>query len=383
MTEIRNAEVANAQSSNSILSPLVGAQQQAPMQQPVVDTGGVVPQQGQQIAQDLSSDLYGSGFVEGGENQSGRLSQELFNYDQQLEKGYSPFPKKDFYVENPADLYKAGSSYAGGMGQVSGSVGKAVSGAELAYNNAVSAVLDKFTNFYKMKQDEEEARKDREERMDKEKREEQLSIVKMLGGKYTDSMGVEHVFDKPSTGTQGDRDRSRVFGNIESEVKSGVPIEDLIIRYADGADYSDLRRIYDSGSPYGPGKKGDEYYRSLYNEVLSNKVANDSQVDPEIIMTDFNDFRGRLEGSEEEKNSSAKQQLLEFTQKTDPDNYEGVKAYLDIKYPDPDVKSDESNWFQNMIKNLGQSNEDVLPSLSLEGPGQENVSVYNVLTKGK
>jgi len=295
MTEIRNAEIANAETSNSIMSPLVGSEQQTSVQAPAMDVNSVVPPEIQQTAQNLSGSLYGSGFVEGGENQANRLSQELFNYDQQLEKGYSPYPKKDFYVENPADLYKTGSSYAGGMGGVSGSVGKAVSGAELAYQTAVSAVLDKFTSFYKMKQDEETANKDRayQEKMDSFEIE--LQLKKLTGGTVTHPFTGEKINVPGPKGTQTDRDRSSIESQIKKDVANGMTPEQLIPRYKDVADYSTIMGIYNgvyegsTVSPWGGAERPEAEYRAYYDIDKSTSGNTDTAESWTTLVADSTD----------------------------------------------------------------------------------------------
>jgi len=333
MTEIRNAEIANAETSNSIMSPLVGSEQQTSVQAPAMDVNSVVPPEIQQTAQNLSGSLYGSGFVEGGENQANRLSQELFNYDQQLEKGYSPYPKKDFYVENPADLYKTGSAYAGGMGGISGSVGKAVSGAELAYQTAVSAVLDKFTSFYKMKQDEEEARKDREERMDKEKREESLMLAKLLGGSYTDSSGNVHNIPGPK-GTASEQS-SALEQQAIGEIRSGVSLTEVIKKYAGRIDPNKLAQfnIIEHGAL---GETSEQQRGMGINpEALSTYIEN--EYDTTAIKDSFDSTLKMINSvnpdlDEEEKIMAAKNSVINSAPE---DERADVKAWFDGFIPNP------------------------------------------------
>lgn len=169
--DIRQGQQAIAQNNPSILSNLVGSQGGSqPMQapQPQASVG-----QAEQAAADLSTRLYGGGFVGGAEGQREAQMQELFNYDQMLEQNYSPFPEVAGYVNNPADQARAigavARQTAGNIGQTSGNIDLA----ERAYQTAVGSVLDRFTDFIKMQQEQkmmEEQMKIEREKLDIQRR---------------------------------------------------------------------------------------------------------------------------------------------------------------------------------------------------------------------
>ena len=199
----RAVETTSAGGNNSIISALSGASnsaptmsapppapsatpapQQAPQGAPSMDgMAGIAPQGAIDAATGMGNALYGRGFLQGGEQASNNAIQQLFQYDQMLDKGYSPFPNTPGYVENPADLYGAGASFAGGIRNVQGQMNQGVSTVESGYQAAISGLLDKFTSFYKMKQDEEEARRQAEKDDKRDAFETSLMIAKLVGGK--------------------------------------------------------------------------------------------------------------------------------------------------------------------------------------------------------
>lgn len=143
--DIRTAEAQAAQNNPSIISNLSGQNNPAPVAPPA----GAPPPQMQETAQNMTNELYGSGYVGGAEQQREQMLQELFAYDQGLEKQYSPFPQQSFYTENPADLSQA---YAGMAGATAGNIGATagtIDTTERAYQMATGAVMDKFMDYLK------------------------------------------------------------------------------------------------------------------------------------------------------------------------------------------------------------------------------------------
>lgn len=259
MVDIRQNEVTRANNNPSILSTLSGGSPNTTMTTP--------PEMGQatNIAQDLSSKLYGSGFSSGGSTQAEGTLQELFNYDKSLEAGNSPFPTTPGYVDNPADLYSAGAGYAGQAGRNYATSIGAVSTAEKSYQDAITGVLSKFTDFLTLQEQRKAREEDRAFEREKFQYQKEKDALDRAGG---------------SGGTATERLRNQYEVRLINDAQAGVPIEDLIVRYGGALDYADIRALYDQYSSYGPAKRAESEYRSIFDQlgvVDKNPLATEQQ----------------------------------------------------------------------------------------------------------
>lgn len=198
MADLRQTEILQAQNNPQIGVPLSGAPSQADgMQSP--DFG-----RAQQVAGDLSSKLYGGGFVQGGESQKDAMVKQLFDYDQKLAGGQSPFPQIPGYVQNPADTYRGAAPFISGMGQSIGQIGSTLSTTERAYQDATSAALSKLVDFLTLS---EQRRKDREDREYEQKKRDfdtEVELRKLTGGQVTDPFtGKMYTIPAPKVSKAG------------------------------------------------------------------------------------------------------------------------------------------------------------------------------------
>lgn len=162
MVEIRDGQEGIANQNPNILSNLSGQQSSDTNINPPPGTG-----QANQVAQDLSSTLYEGGPVAGLENQADAMTQELFNYDQMLEQNYNPLPTPNWYVPNPADMSATMAGLAGQTAQNIGTTQNMIGTTERAYDAAIGAVLDRFTEFMRLQQ--EQKRHEEEMKLAREK----------------------------------------------------------------------------------------------------------------------------------------------------------------------------------------------------------------------
>lgn len=209
----RAVETQQASGNNSIISTLSGAASPQPMSAPPAPAPaptpapaqpaaggdfsavqGVVPQGAINAATQMSDQLYGRGTLQGAESASENVIKQLFQYDQMLDKGYSPFPQVQGYVENPADMYAGGAAFAGGMSNIQGGINRGMSTIESGYQAAISGLLDKFMSFYEMKQQEEEKKKERESADKRERLEYEMAMADLMGGYVTDPYTGERKF---------------------------------------------------------------------------------------------------------------------------------------------------------------------------------------------
>lgn len=168
-----NAQVAAL--NPNIQTPLVGAQPSPPLRAPTQAFPSA--QQAQQQIQSATQPIAQAGAAAAGPigANAEQMMQQLFAYDQQLEQGQSPFPQTPGYVENPADLYRGGAAYAGGMASNYGAATGIIQNINQAYTNAMTTVADKILQSYR---DREEAQRN--------KRNDLIQILSQTGGDYTD-----------------------------------------------------------------------------------------------------------------------------------------------------------------------------------------------------
>lgn len=272
---IRSTEIANAQNNPSIGVPLSGAP--TPFVPPANPPAGY--QQGSQIAQDLSSRLYSGGPVAGMEQNRDALTRQLFAYDQQLDKGSSPFPQTPGYVENPADLYSAAGSFASGLGGVSNKISSGISTNEKAYQDATSSILDKFVNLLTIQENRKQKEAENEYQKKKDERDFLLSIAKITGKNFVDPLTGKSV-SVPKEMSATEKASSTLKNSITNDVKSGMTTKDLAAKYAGQADFNDLISIYNANSPYGPAKEGMQDLRSTFE--LSKTGMGSGETSPAV-----------------------------------------------------------------------------------------------------
>lgn len=187
-----NAQVAAL--NPNIQTPLVGAKPSQPLRPPTQAFPSA--QQAQQQIQSAIQPIAQAGQAATapiGANAE-QMMQQLFSYDQQLESGQSPFPQVPGYVENPADLYRGGAAFAGGMAQNYGAATGVISNINQAYTNAMDKVSNSILEFYRTQED---ARSRKEERDNEFLR----WILDRTGGKVTNPVTGEVVdIPKPTTG---------------------------------------------------------------------------------------------------------------------------------------------------------------------------------------
>lgn len=300
----RDTQIAQAGNNPSIVSPLSGAPSSAsstsitpPPSQNAADIHGYP--EAMKTAQDLSSKLYGSGFVSGGEGAKDSMLQQLFSYDKQLEQGYSPYPQVPGYVENPADLYSAGASYAGGLGQVMGAVEGGIGNTEKAYQTAVGGVLDKLVSLLTIQENrkaKEEDRKLKEEenayQKSKDERDFLLTLAKLNGGSFTDPMTGKTVSvpqDGPGGGTAGERELAGLKSQLQTDIANKMTPKDLFSKYGGRLDFDTIMNVYNNpsgGSPWGPAKENWQELRQSYEtsggalkDASVNETVNNSGKD--------------------------------------------------------------------------------------------------------
>ena len=102
------------------------------------------------VAQGAGEQMYGSGFVQGQENNRAQMMGELGNYDRMLNEVYqgkSMFPATPGYVDNPADMTAGIAQMAGMTGNQIGQTAGSIDTAERSYQMAINSVLDRFNQF--------------------------------------------------------------------------------------------------------------------------------------------------------------------------------------------------------------------------------------------
>lgn len=156
--DTRQVETQAAAQNPNIISTLVGGQPQTQMSPQSSPQGGL-PQELMKPAQDLSSRLYGSGFVDKAGSDRESAMKQLFMADQKLDQGYNPLPSPQWYVQNPADNTSAYADFGSGVAGMAGSALGAQGSAEKAYQAAITGVMDRLVSFMQMQED----RKAREE----------------------------------------------------------------------------------------------------------------------------------------------------------------------------------------------------------------------------
>ena len=386
MTEARTNEVARAQANPGIISQLSGASAPAPTsapapaptsapaastQMPTVAGLPGLPPGAVEAAQGLSDKLHGTGFISGGEQAQADVMKQLFEYDQMLEKGYSPYPEKDFYVENPNDLYGGAAAYAKGMGQISGQQGQVISNTERAYETAVGGLLDRFIDFFKLQKAEEKDKEERTYRQKKDQFDMEMQIAKLTGGTVTNPFTGEKMNIPAGAGGGGgggtatEREQSRVTEQIKADSKKGIPIEDLIRRYGDVANYADILGAYDATSPYGEAKRGDEVYRAIYNQVTKSGGSAQEAEDEAARMADtadtWTDFRSQVSDDDGRYDAAKAEEMLSRDQEVmkargiDVDTlwkWHNDEKARQAEVTNPQASDGEKGWFQSMINTI-------------------------------
>lgn len=259
----RTVETTAASANPGIISALSGASNSAPTpmspppQAPAPAPSnpglpnavtGVVPQGAINAATQMGEQLYNRPFLKQGEAASDAAIKQLFSYDQMLDKGYSPFPQVQGYVENPADLYNAGASFAGGMGGISKGMNSAVSTVESGYQAAISGILDKFTQFYQLQQQREEKEKEREYQKKKDQFETEITLAKMTGGVVTNPWTGEKIH------VESDLDRELKKLRASNASSSGRSIADIL--GLGGAKTGSTPTASSTTPAYSPGRAG-------------------------------------------------------------------------------------------------------------------------------
>ena len=226
----RDLQIQQAQNNPNILTPLSGAPPPTQLQQraEAQPNAGAAYQQAGQLSKEMADKLYGSGTLQGLAGNIDSMTKSLFQYDQQLEKGYSPYPNLPFYTENPADLYRGAAGFAGRAASGIGQTQSAVGSVENSYQNAINSVVDRFLDFYRMAED----RRQQEEvsRSQKEAQNNDFMrwIIEKTGGKVTNPVTGEEVNVPGPRPTQRDTSVIEVDGRKKLiDTQTGQVIQDL------------------------------------------------------------------------------------------------------------------------------------------------------------
>jgi len=141
-------------------TPPAGAPPRIPEYNSPPATPVAVPQipglaQANDVAQNMSTQMYQGGMVPGLESQRDADLKSLYDYDSMLGQvygGQSYFPQVEGYVDNPADRVQALAGISGATaGQASRTSGT-IDVVERAYNTAISNVLDRFMSFAQLQE---------------------------------------------------------------------------------------------------------------------------------------------------------------------------------------------------------------------------------------
>ena len=353
----RQNEIATAQNNPSIISNLVGASNPAPMSPPPAPAGLANPPTSladiNQTAQDMSAKLYGSGFVQGGDNQREAQMQELFNLDKQLESKSSPFPQMQGYVDNPADLSRG---YSGMSGMVAGNVGastQATSTIEKSYLDATQSVVSQLMSYLQLQEQRrmrEEDRKDKEEeaKLEREKFEWEKSKYNSSNGGSGRNSLIESILGvKEPTSfapTSSLASSSQYNGPAMSTLTPGVSKKGI-----DGKDYTS------TGSGWEPGESNKmvsdiaesgerKKYEDAYSKAIDAYGLATTKQDKDEAKDAIAWLKMKLEvlptGELSKDDSSTVQQLRgEYIKASQPyvlvrDSYNTVKSTQDTKEGD-------------------------------------------------
>lgn len=177
----------------------------------------IIPRSISEPTTQFSNAIDSSKFLQGANSNLDAMTQELFNFDKQMETNYSPFPQVPGYVDNPADAIRAQGAYARGVGGNIGITGQAIDQTTEAYNRATSALLDKFLDFYKMRQEEEQARQQEEQTRKMEQFKLDLEIAKLTGRSVTNPFTGEKIDIPLGAGTNDQI-------TLDQAAKFGLPV---------------------------------------------------------------------------------------------------------------------------------------------------------------
>lgn len=302
-TDPRQIEVNQAQGNPSIISNLAGASgaPQAPPPPPPQPApsptaapsaagasfpGGVIPQQVTQATTGLANTLYGSGFVKSADSAADAATKQLFLHDQMLNSNYSPFPTVQGFVDNPNSLMSASANYASGLGSLADMNFSASSNTERGYQAAITGLLDKFVNFYQMKQDEDNRKAERDRQDKKDRLDYEMAMADLTGGYVTDPYTGEKKYVKSKMqrdlesmtsgvgSSAGERDAARQKNMALGDIKNGMVPKDLFAKYAGTVDFNELMTMYNQHSTWGPAKESFPELRQMYDNISKGKYQN-------------------------------------------------------------------------------------------------------------
>lgn len=134
--------------------------------------------------------------------------QELYDFDKQMEASGNQSPTtgaaqqmygQDF-VPHYGDYMGGQGAAAGGIAKVAGASQGAVADTSKYYEDAMSSVMNKFLDFYKLR----ETQKDRELKQKNDRENRILDILSVTGGNYTNpDTGETHRFQTPEEKRRG------------------------------------------------------------------------------------------------------------------------------------------------------------------------------------
>ena len=198
MVDIRDTQIQLAQQNPNILSPLVGAPTQTELQSQAqtAATPEEAAAKARQLGTQYGQQLYQQGPLPGIGQNIQDMTRQLFEYDQKLEQGQTPYPQLPWFTPNPADIYQGAAGFAGMQGRTIGLAQNAQESIANAYLGAVNNIVDRFLNFYQMA----ESRRREESDKEKEDLDTAITLTKLQGGGEIEWKGKKYNI-------QGERDQ--------------------------------------------------------------------------------------------------------------------------------------------------------------------------------
>lgn len=199
---------------------------------------------------------------------------ELFEYDKRLEASGGTSPTGEAaktmygpgYVSHYGDVMRGASGYARGMGGVISTGQSAIKEAGERYESAMTSVLDKFLDFFKLKETRKTKKEDR-----------LFDVLKETGGDWLDpdtgqiyhlptpeeKEKIKSGYTSPTGTTLLIEEKEKIKNEAMADIRNRITPRDLATKFGDLVEDYELISWYNSSSPWGPMKESPDEFRKF------------------------------------------------------------------------------------------------------------------------
>lgn len=287
---------------------------------------------------DVAGQIEGSSKIPALEQSSEDKMKALYDYDKSIESGYqSPVAESakemygsDYFSSPAGDITSASKSAVGQAGGVS-DIFSTIASFKSFESSALTSAMNTIFKFFESQESRKAKLEDRA--WEKEKFEREMALKKSAATGAT---------------TAGET-RNRTVDSATKDARGGLNAEDFSRKYGGQLEDWELIKIYNENSPHGSMEERPEQFKKWAG---GDEGASSGPIDIKVVDEDFNSFRAQDDTGTPEENQITKEKTLMFVETNDPDNYDKVKSYLDLKYPNPvpTQAKGTSRFLQDLLK---------------------------------